>query len=443
MKDTQGDEIQQYISSGRDVWSVVKGRSILQFLTGRLSHYAVYPLDVKREEYLFISSKYYCFDYENGECSRNVRVLAIVHCYNEADIIRSTIQYLIDQGIDVYLVDNWSNDGSFQIAEDYKKQYNDKLYIERFPKQDASDDYIWYDQLKRTEEISREMNYDWFIHYDADEIRISPWKNVNLRDAISYIDYLGFNAIENTVIDFRMVDKDDHIYPDGKFFDFRYKPYWINHLKTWKKNDDIDLKSTGGHYARFKHPKIFPLHFLNKHYPLRSLEQAEKKVFTDRKPRFEAEKSRRGWHGQYDSINTTEDFIFPKEALFEWNEDTFENYYFQLFMEAGLRWDKDNRKWSIPEIKDRSILLYGAGNAGRYAYEMLSKNNRITQWVDRNYEYYPNIFCREIQSPDQIKFDYDTIAVIAVINKDAQLEISKKLLSLGMKSDKFFYLSDI
>ena len=434
--------LQSAICEDKDIFLLVKGEMEQEYITGRMKKFVTFTVDKESELFLVISNDCFCFD-KTKAMERKVRVLAVIHFYNEADIIGSTIQYLLDQDVDLYLVDNWSSDGSYEIAEDFQRKYHDRIYLERFPAEGRSDDFVLYDQLNRTEEISYEVDYDWFIHYDADEIRISPWKDVSLRDAISYIDFLGYNGIENTVIDFRMVDMKDSIYPDGKYFDFRYKQYWINHLKTWKKTDEVDLKSTGGHYAHYKHPKIFPLHILNKHYPIRNLEQARKKVFIDRKPRFAKEKKQRGWHGHYDKINQTEDFIYSKEDLFEWDEDTFDKLYFQLFMEAGLKWEPDTREWLVPDLHGENIILYGAGSSGRYAYRILSKENTIIQWVDRDYEYLPRIFCKEIQSPDQIQFRDGTVVVIAVINEVAQNEIKDMLCSMGVPQESIKSLSDV
>lgn len=375
----------------------------------------------------------------------SVSVLAIIHTYNEADIIERVVKHLLFQGIDVYLCDNWSKDGTYEVIQKICQENPFRVFSERFPKDinEVDNQFHWYKQLKRTEELTRELNYDWYIHYDADEIRISPWKNVTLRKAISYIDYLGYNGIENTVIDFRMTDQSDNTFPDGEYFDFRHIPSWINHLKTWKKNNEIDIKSTGGHRAIYKDQKIFPLHILNKHYSMRNFQQAKRKIFFDRKPRFSYEKNVLGWHGHYENYKELDDLFFEKSNLYKWNNETFDKLYLQLFMEIGIKWDDIPARWDIPLIRNRKIGIYGAGNAGRAAYLYLCNDNDINIWVDRDYEYFPRIFCMEINNPLNINTDLVDVVVVAIIDQNVQHEIKKYLNKCGFADSSIFYVYDL
>ncbi len=45
-----------------------------------------------------------------------VRVLAIIHVFNEQDILKAAVSHLLSQGVDVTIVNNWSSDGSYEIA---------------------------------------------------------------------------------------------------------------------------------------------------------------------------------------------------------------------------------------------------------------------------------------------------------------------------------------
>ena len=46
------------------------------------------------------------------------------------------------------------------------------------------------------------LNYEWFIHYDADEIRVSNVGRYYIEDTIYQIDRLGYKTrLRNTVID--------------------------------------------------------------------------------------------------------------------------------------------------------------------------------------------------------------------------------------------------
>lgn len=385
------------------------------------------------------------FTYNQSMCSNSdFKVLAIIHFYNEEDIIRKTTEYLLNQKIDVYLVDNWSTDSSYIVAQKLSEENPGHVFLEQFPPSGRSEYYDWYHQLQRTEEISKKYDYDWFIHYDADEMRVGPYKGVNLRDTIQYIDSLGYNLIENTVIDFKITDKaDDNIFMTDGFFDFGRRAAHFEQVKTWKKSDSVDLKSTGGHRAVVDNPKIFPLKILNRHYPLRSVEQAKKKVFTDRIPRFEKERQERGWHSHYDSFTDDSDFICGPESLIAWDENTINEYYIQFFTGCGIAAEViDEKSIDLSDIpKGSRIVVYGAGAIGKVLMNALITKCHILHWVDCNYLRMPKMLCQEIESPNVLKEDkssYDYI-IIATAKSQAKDEIMNILLQWGIDRRKILW----
>lgn len=269
---------------------------------------------------------------------KKLKVLAIIHTYNEEDVIRDTIEYLLKQDIDVYVLDNWSTDNTYNILKELKNIYSEKIALERYPKEKPTENiYNWTEQLHRTEKLAKTLDYDWFIHYDADEIRVTPYlRNITLKEMIEFVDSLGYNAINTTILDFRMTDKNDNIFAKNTYFEFGRKPTHFMQIKTWKKCEDIDLATTGGHIAQFKNQKVYPLKIINKHYPLRSLKQAKKKVYIDRLPRFEKEKKEKGWHCHYDKIAHDKDFIYDKKNLNKYDKNILEKFTLELISGIGI-----------------------------------------------------------------------------------------------------------
>lgn len=369
------------------------------------------------------------------------KVLAIMHFYNEVDILEQTIEYLLGQDVDVYLLDNWSDDGSYEIACKWKEQYPTRVYLEHFPKGGKTGEFELYKQMEVTEHISKELDYNWFIHYDADEIRMTPWRNISFRQAIYWIDCLGYNCIENTVVDFRLTDLGQgNIFGADTYFEFRLKFAWFNHLKTWKKTDNIDLKSTAGHTLKIKNPKVFPLKFLNRHYPLRTLEQAERKIFKERIPRFAKEKEKFGWHGHYDKYLMDTNILADTNDLLIWKATTYTDLFLSLFMECGLKWDEDSLQVKLPDIKGKRIVIYGAGNIGKRIVSSISCRNHIVKWVDVNAEILPNMYGIKIENINTIKeVEFDNI-IIAIKNQDTKDSVKKMLISDGLLEDKIINL---
>jgi 2-polyprenyl-3-methyl-5-hydroxy-6-metoxy-1,4-benzoquinol methylase len=261
----------------------------------------------------------------------NFKVVALMAVYNEEDVIYYSINKLIEQKIYVYVLDNWSTDKTSDILKYFK---NNPYFIgcERFPftQPNENDNKFNFAQiLERKEELSSSLDANWFIHCDADEIRESPWEELSLRDAIQYVDQMGYNAIDHTVINFHPID---NTFTSGDFEKhFKYFDFGIYHggfIKTWKKTDQrINLLNSGGHDAQFNNRKVAPFKFLVKHYPLRSQMHAERKIFLERKPRFMEELKNKGWHIQYNGINNGDSFLRNPNELFLYSKNNFSSCF--------------------------------------------------------------------------------------------------------------------
>ncbi len=397
-----------------------------------------------RNETLLKGTLYFAgriFEYPDSvTVPESFKVLAVMHFYNEADILERTIAYLLSQGTDIYLVDNWSEDGSYEIAQQYRESFPDRIFLERFPEAGGSPYYDWYHQLERTEEIAGETDYDWYIHYDADEMRIGPWTGRNLRESLYYAGLLGFNAVDNLVIDFKLTGDDDrNIFMSDTYFAFRHAAADFRHRKTWRKTKNVDLKKTGGHIAQIEKPKIFPLKILNRHYPLRNMEQAYRKVFTDRLPRFEKENKERGWHGHYRNVVDRKDLLADRNGLILWDDTVRERYYASLFLGCGIEvYDREEFDVYRKYLEGKKIVLYGAGNYGKYFCEEMAGCAEIIAWTDRDWIHLPWFCCMEIRSAEEIKhLEFDAV-FIAIAQNSVKQEVRKMLVQMGVPKEKIY-----
>lgn len=270
------------------------------------------------------------FEPEFVPAPNDFKVVAIMTAYNEEDIIVPSISRLIKQGIEVYLIDNWSTDATYECA--HQLLGKGLIGIERFPVDGPSKYYDWENLLGRVEMLASEIHADWFIHHDVDEIRESPWPDITLKDAFYYVDRLNFNAIDHTVIVFQPVD-DDYLsgsdYGDYySYFEFGKRPGHFVQIKAWKNlSQQLSLRTSGGHEVRFDGRHLFPYKFLLRHYPIRSQKHGEKKVFLDRKLRLSPKEREKGWHFQYDSVKQDNNFIKNPHDLIHFQESSFYRQY--------------------------------------------------------------------------------------------------------------------
>jgi hypothetical protein len=64
---------------------------------------------------------------------------------------------------------------------------------------------------------------------------------------------------------------------------------------------------------------VFPIRFSLRHYPVRGQAHGERKVWSERLPRFDASEKARGWHVQYKHFTPGEAFGRPAQELTEYD----------------------------------------------------------------------------------------------------------------------------
>lgn len=231
-------------------------------------------------------------------------VVAVVRTYDEADIIDHTIRALVQEGIGVYILDDWSTDGTYEIAQRWVTR--GVVGLERFPPEGPSAVRLQLAQLHRIERVARTWTGSWVIHHDADERRDSPWPGVGLREALYAVDRAGFNAVDHTVIEFapseRELDADtDHVVQLNRWR-FPLRPGLFVQRKAWKQpSARVDLAGSGGHRVDFAGVRPYPFKFLLRHYPFRTAEQLRHKAERARRPRIAEQDRSRGWSSHYDT----------------------------------------------------------------------------------------------------------------------------------------------
>jgi Glycosyl transferase family 2 len=256
--------------------------------------------------------------------SNEFRVIALIAAYNEGDIIGQVIDDLIRQNVQVYLIDDGSTDDTATAAEPFLDK--GLIHIERrIPNAEESQLFSWTQILLRKQQLATELDANWFIHHDADELRESPWASLTLHDALQQVDQRGYNAVDFKVLNFRPTHHDYHAGDDMRRAFTWYEPgrEWDGtQIKCWKKTEHaVDLVSSGGHDVGFPGRRVFPLRFLLRHYPIRGQAHGEHKIFIDRKPRFVEAERDRGWHVQYDAFESGQTFIWKTDGLVQFDPD--------------------------------------------------------------------------------------------------------------------------
>ena len=255
------------------------------------------------------------------------RACALMAVYNEADVVREAVVKLIDHGVDVHLIDNASTDGTAACVADLVGRGVIDIETVRF-EEDGREVYDWTALLKLKEARSRTLGYDWYLHVDADEIRLPPWPGVSLREGLDRVAADGYQLVNFKLFNFRLTAD----LPAGADADFESampmysasERFNQRQVKAWRADPQVDLASLGGHHVRVPGGRVFPTRFIHKHYPVRSFEHGRRKILNERKARFSKAEKARGWHVQYDHLAAVgpQDVFWAPDALSRFVTDT-------------------------------------------------------------------------------------------------------------------------
>ncbi len=250
--------------------------------------------------------------------------------FNEADVLKGSLEALVRDGVQVYVLDDWSTDSSYEIAAAMLGR--GVIGLERCPPDRPSSDFRWMDVQERVADLALSLSADWFVHLDPDERRRPPWASLGLRDGLYEVDRSGFNCVDHTTVNFQPVDD---AFPFGsdceayfRWFEFGRRPGSFLQQKAWKNLGlRVERAESGGHEIRFPGRRVYPFKFLLKHYPIRSQAHGERKVFGERMPRWSLAERSRGQHVHYDHLTRGHTFLRTPADLIEFRAADFNRRY--------------------------------------------------------------------------------------------------------------------
>lgn len=273
-----------------------------------------------------------------------LRIVALLTCRNEELYIKRCLTHLHKQGIETCLIDNESTDNTVKIAKKFLRKGLFRIVTQPYPG--------YFDlvaQLKLKEELIKEIDADWFIHHDADEIREAPAPYKSLRKGIEEADKQCYNAINFDEFVFLPTTFEENFenmdYVKKMKYYYFFEPGPMRRINAWKNlNIEIDLINSGGHKVNFDGIKIFPENFILRHYIVLSKDHAISKYYSSRVFSMKEHKER-GWHGSRMTF-TPDKLNFPKkDTLKKYNKkelwDTSDIWLKHTFMEGIKPIDKE------------------------------------------------------------------------------------------------------
>jgi glycosyltransferase involved in cell wall biosynthesis len=241
-----------------------------------------------------------------------VRAIAIVAAFDEERFIGGCIEHFALHGVETYLVDNGSTDCTVEIAREHLGR--GLIGVEHVPRQDT---YAWRRLLARKAALASELEADWFLYLDVDEIRLPPRPGETLAGALERVGNEGYNAVRFQELTF--VPTQEH--PDHDHARFRETMRWyypfasgkLDQVKAWRRQPGpVDLASSGGHVVDFPGLRVSPEPFPMLHYQFLSVPHAIEK-YVERV--YDPDEVAAGWHVLRAALRAEDISLLPESRL--------------------------------------------------------------------------------------------------------------------------------
>jgi hypothetical protein len=237
-------------------------------------------------------------------------------CYNDILGIDYAIQRATSQGIELVVIDNWSDDGTWEFLQSLDNPR--VLSVCRYP--DQPQDQFSFPHLHiKLKEIFDVYPDCWRMWHASDESVLSPWIDVPYRDALWIVEQQGYNAVDHHYLDFTMTTDHQMMEPGDMV---TAMPYYrlreLSLVRTWKTEEEFSLHMVG-HDVEYPSKRVYPDKFILRNYRFLSETHAAKKV-NERKTKL-ATSMRENGHAEDYYVTDISSLVKLPTALLAWNSN--------------------------------------------------------------------------------------------------------------------------
>ncbi len=234
-----------------------------------------------------------------------MRIIAYITVRNERACLANCLTHLIEQGVDYFIVDNESDDGSLDLLA----QPRFAAHLAGLIHHPYDGVFDWTALLERVEEGIASVNADWVLLLGADEVP-HPYTSETLAQAIARLDAAGCDAINFNEFVFLPIDhayQSDYLGPQPMSWYYFHEPQPNRLIRARRKSLALDWISSGGHRLDGGSYRLAEESLALRHYLFKDQEHALEK-YSQRA--FPDEEVARGWHRNRMN-QEREKFIFP------------------------------------------------------------------------------------------------------------------------------------
>ncbi|MDZ7628381.1 MAG: sulfotransferase [Parvularculaceae bacterium] len=232
-----------------------------------------------------------------------LKIAAIIMARNAAQTLDRVLSHLQDNQIEGYLVDHGSTDST---PDTLVKHAGNPIVATRFAPFSGVFDLTAQLEIKKA--LLAEINADWIIHLDADEILESPREHESLRGFIERVDATDANVIDCREYVFTPASEEERFEGSDFVSAMRYYYFFDPPGRTlhriFRRTLPVDSWAITGGHAVSDSVVVSPERARMRHYPGLSLDHLRAQYL----PRvFSARDVGKNWHGN--RFPTSSEFI--------------------------------------------------------------------------------------------------------------------------------------
>lgn len=226
---------------------------------------------------------------------RQIKMLCVLNCFNEADILEDNINYMLNNRHDIIIWDHGSDEGTARMLDKY-----DDIFVERKFVPRSFDFHLLYPMISRYLIKNYIKRYDWISWPDQDELLEGPDRSKPYFEHIRDAYYSPYNFIQFNNFIYWYTDEDDPSIasPVKRIRRYSLMPFCGPRIRSWRASlTNIRL---------YNHNPVqgekYPVNFNLRHYQARSRQQIENRLFVER-PHIKTGEDGANYH--YDNMRRT------------------------------------------------------------------------------------------------------------------------------------------
>lgn len=203
------------------------------------------------------------------------RMLGVLLCYNDADVLADSIESLLENNHHLVVWNHGSTDHTSEVLSKYKNYIIENTFLPR-----EFDFYKLYPTVSQYLIENYIKNYDWISWPDQDEILEGPDRSKSYSEFVLDVLEGGYTHVRFDMFNFWFTEIDDMSISSTVERVRHYSPFpeFPSLMRAW--NAKVTNKREFNHNSL--DGNLYPHRFRLRHYPMRSHEQAVRRITKDR-----------------------------------------------------------------------------------------------------------------------------------------------------------------